>query len=106
MSPSQADVVVVLAVEVHPELLDIPGGAILHLGKAGLHLKLLGVVEPTPLADEADVNLRLLLVGREVLVAIPQVLGADLKLGGMVNAQIISNGVTIRNDTRVTSQPS
>ena len=77
-----------------------------HCSVLYVHLKLPDVVEAAPLADEAGVNLQLLLVGMEVMVAIPQVLGAGFKLGGMVNAQIISNGVTIRNDTLVTSVPS
>ena len=47
--------------------------ASLHLGIAGSKplLKLLGVVEAASLADEVDVKLRLLLVGCEVMGAVP-----------------------------------
>ena len=62
-----------------------------------------GVAEVTILADEVALgvgSLRLLLVGHEVEVVVPEVLVIRvLELGGVVIAQILSNGITMRNDT-------
>ena len=59
--------------------------------------------EVATLADEVALvvsNLRFLLVGHEVEVVVPKVLFIRvLELGGVVITQILSNGVTMRNDT-------
>ena len=74
--------------------------AVLTLGVVVEHV---GVAEVTILADEVTVsvgNLRLFLVGCEVEVVVPQVLVIRvLELGGVVITQILSNGITMRNDT-------
>ena len=74
--------------------------AVLALGAVVDHV---GVAEVTILADEVTVsvgNLRLFLVGCEVEVVVPQVLVIRvLELGGVVITQILSNGITMRNDT-------
>jgi len=102
----KAVVVVVLAVEVHPELLGVGDSAVVHLGIiAGLHLELLGVVGAATLADDDNITLNLLITGWEVMGAIPQELCAGLELGGMITAKNFSICITIRNDTWVTSIP-
>ena len=60
-----------------------------------LHLMLLGVAEGAVLADVVGVNLDLVLLS---IIMVP-------KLGEVVRTQIFSNGITIRNDTWVTSVP-
>ena len=79
--------------------------AVLTLGVVVEHV---GVAEDTIFADEVGVgNLRFLLVGVEVEVVVPEVLVIRvLELGGVVITQILSNGITMRNDTKVTSIPS
>ena len=64
------------------------------LGVMTLHLKLLGVDGGAVLADKGVLH----------LVLVPIV--AVLELGEVVKAQIFSNGITMRNDTFVTSIPS
>ena len=72
--------------------------AVLTLGVVVEHV---GVAEDTIFADEVGVgNLRFLLVGVEVEVVVPEVLVIRvLELGGVVIKQILSNGITMRNDT-------
>ena len=71
------------------------------LGVETLHFKVLGVDVDTVLAAEGvhrglGVHLHLVLVH---IIAV-------LELGGVVIAQIFSNSITMRNDTRFTSIPS
>ena len=92
----------------HANLLDLIVGAVLGIdvllvviaeslllgivGARPLLLRLLGVVGEASLADAVSVTHRLLHMGCEVVVAVPQeLIVALLELGGFVKANISSN---------------